>query len=259
MKGEKNWIWILMALVICYAGSCTRVWAQEKNEQTEDVKLLQARINELEEIVKAQENTISRAEKALNRLRKELDEQIEENKRLLTLCKEAGIDTGKPAEASFDPGEIVYRGKKRNQKWFDEMYKRFHDKIFLYEDKYMYIDDLPPNDTFNPAGSFRYWEVLSDLGNGEVLIRCSGGDITYHIYGLERNFYDGEAFGRQDLLYICTGSFKYTSARGRHKTVRSFCTYKPLTKKQFAEAISGGFELIVYKKVGEKIIKKPIR
>lgn len=292
MKGEKNWIWVLMALAICYAGSCTRVWAQENNELPEDVKLLQARIKELEEIVKARENTISRAEKALNRLRKELDEQIEENKRLLALCREAGIKTTKPAKTSLTPGEIVYRGKKRSQKWFDRMYERFHDKIAYVDGKYYDIGEsllkakrISGGKTY-PKGSIvtvsSGGEVLQVLGHGEALIFQEGvrvtssgfstrgfsspgfsykePDILFHLTGYEGQLVDNQLFSFNGYL-ICVGTFEYTTALGAKKMVQSFEAYRPeaLTREQFAEAISSGFELIDYKKVGEKIIKRPIR
>jgi hypothetical protein len=38
-------------------------------------------------------------------------------------------------------GEIIYRGKKRNQKWFDTMYERFYDKIAYIDGKYYDIQE----------------------------------------------------------------------------------------------------------------------
>jgi regulator of replication initiation timing len=261
MKGKKNWIWVLTALAICYAGSCTRVWGQEEKELSENVKLLQAEIKELEKTIKSQQNTISE-------LRGKLDEQLEENKRLQALCKKAGIDTVKPVETSFEPNDIVYNGKKRSRKWFDEMYERFHDKIAFIDNNYVDIGeeilDLhgiwvnDPRSEKRRMGVAPYRStVLSVLGDGEVLINYEYENIL-HIRGVEHNFVDGEPWPNGTPL-IRAGNFDYTASNGRHKTVWSFVVYKPLTKEQIAEAIRSGFELVEYKKVGKETIKRPIR
>jgi hypothetical protein len=61
------------------------------SDESPEVKIarLEAKIEQLEK-------TIDRAEKVVNNLEKQLAEQEKENKRLLLLCRKAGINTNKP-------------------------------------------------------------------------------------------------------------------------------------------------------------------
>ena len=54
------------------------------------------KIAQLEKTIETQKQTISRAEKFVAQLKKQLAEQEKENKRLLAICRKAGIDTNKP-------------------------------------------------------------------------------------------------------------------------------------------------------------------
>jgi hypothetical protein len=60
---------------------------------------------------------------------------------------------------------------------------------------------------------------------------------------------------------VCVGTYKYTGGLGTQNTIQSFKVWQPdpLTKEQFAEAISSGFELVDYVERGGKTIEKPIR
>jgi len=252
MKIKKLLILVII-LVFCSVEWPNIVLGQQEKELSQSVTQLQQKIEELEKTIKAQQQTLCQAKKAYERVKKQLDEQIKENEILKTLCKEAGVDIIKIADATFNPSDIVYCGKKQTQKWFDMMYKKFHDKIAYVDGKYVYIRDLPSKSVFNPKNKWVAWKVLSDLGNGEVLICDGRGSVEriYHISGLERSFVDREYFD-QDKWYICTGSFKYTARFGEQKTVRSFSAYKELTKEQFADAIKSGFKLIATKRVRVK-------
>jgi hypothetical protein len=290
MKGAKSWIWVVMLLAIYAVGLGATVWAQEEKGQTEDVKLLQVKIKKLEKAVESQQNTI-------NRLRKELAKQTEENKRLLALCKKAGIQTAIPAKTSFDPGDIVYRGKERDKKWFDRMYERFYDKIVYIDGKYIdkslfKLERMSGNKTW-PKGSIvkapSGCKVLQVLGPGEALIlrkayqaihitgnhsglkgawsRISEAasaqpEILFHLTGYEGQLIDEQPFSFEGPL-ICIGTFEYTNTLGAQKTIQSFAVcksfYESLTKQQFAEALSRGFQLVYYKKIGTRTIRRPIR
>jgi hypothetical protein len=72
-------------LAACFFGLCTALLGQGPKDPNEEVKLLQAEIKRLENIIKTQQNTI-------NQLNQKLNEQTEENERLKTLCSQAGID-----------------------------------------------------------------------------------------------------------------------------------------------------------------------
>jgi len=81
--------------------------------------------------------------------------------------------------------------------------------------------------------------------------------FIYHLCGYGHPLIDGQKLERMKNL-ICIGTYKYAGA-----TVQSFTVWlgqpKPLTKEQFAEVISSGFELVNYVEQGGKTIKVPIR
>ncbi|MFA5238213.1 MAG: hypothetical protein WC476_00715 [Phycisphaerae bacterium] len=54
-----------------------------------------AKITQLEKTIEVQAQTIARAEKMVAQLKKQLADQEKENRRLLALCRKAGIDTAK--------------------------------------------------------------------------------------------------------------------------------------------------------------------
>ena len=198
-----------------------------------------------------QQNTIAH-------LKQTITELTEENRRLLALCKKAGIQTSKQETKIFRSGEIIYRGRKRTQSWFNLMYSKFYDKIAYYEGKYIDIGraiashggwlssshSIPKGYITKEPWSSR---VLSVLEKEAVLIQEDGN--VWHVHGLERGYVDGERLytGGQPKILICTGTYSYISTIGAQKTVSSFVICKPLTKEQFAEAINSGFTLIDYK------------
>jgi len=244
------------------------VLGQQEKELSQSVPQLQQKIEELEETIKAQQQTIQQAKKAYECVKKQLDEQIQENERLKILCEKAGIITTELKKTTFEAGDIVYRGEKRTQKWFDRMYEKCHDKIAFVDCKYVDIGEgilnlrgiwtgSPTSEKCRMGVAPYPSKVLSVLGNGEVLIHYEHENIL-HIRGVEHNFVDDEPWP-EDTPLIRTGTFNYTAANGQHKTVWRFTVYKPLTKEQFADAITSGFKLISYKKMGEKIVERPIR
>ncbi len=262
MKDKKSWIWVVMVLVIYSAGLATTAWGQEEKRQIEDVKVLLVKIGKLEKTIESQQKTI-------DRLKNQLADQIKENKRLLAICRKAGVKTTTPSKTSFDPGEIVYRGGKRDKKWFDMMYVKFRDKIVRFEGKYI---DISPGKCRAMTPAERVWPkgtpvrinykttVTGVVRKGQVLIsNIYGTPRIVHVHGLERVFVDGQDFLPAGTLCIYTGTFEYTNPLGGHHTVPSLAVPKPLTKEQFAEAINRGFELVEYKKIGGRIIRRPVR
>jgi len=242
----------MIILVTCLLRWPTIASGQQEKELSQSVKELQEKIKELEKTVKDQQRTIEQAKKAYERVKKQLDEQIQENERLKTLCEKAGIITTELKKTAFEAGDIVYRGKKRTQKWFERMYERFYDKIAYFGGDYVEKRELSK---YRTTGGL---EVLSVLSYGEVLAINDDGFVR-HLYGLNQNFVDGASLPGGTLLQ--TGVYEYVSVSGAHKTVPS-CTvyvYEPLTREQFADAITSGFKLISYEKRGEKIVERPIR
>ncbi|MBL7107243.1 MAG: hypothetical protein ISS77_06525 [Phycisphaerae bacterium] len=73
-------------------------WGQEDSITSIEIELLQAKIKELQTIIKAQQDTYSLAEELLCKLKKKLDEQIKEKERLNNLCQQAGINTALSTE-----------------------------------------------------------------------------------------------------------------------------------------------------------------
>ena len=126
-------------------------------------------------------------------------------------------------------------------------------------------------------------KVLSVIGDGEFLLVIKGGlrgssypvyttpdrmkivtnsinsgrgygpDFFFHVTG-----YDGPSLSDDQIFpytgkLVCAGTYKYTGILFAQNTVQSFKVWKPepLTREQFAEAISSGFEL--------ETIGRPIR
>lgn len=180
-----------------------------------------------------------------NDVKHQLDEKIKENEILLKKSSNQK-KFNETKTFKYDPNiGIVYKGKTRDNNWFENMYSRYSNLIVLYNNKYEYIDDLPPVNVFNPTTwhdpRFYAWKVLSVINNNEILIRHVGGvETIYHICGLNGNYVDDAIFD-ENKIFIYTGTYKYASAFGANNTVSSFCAYKPLTREQFAEAINEGF------------------
>lgn len=246
----------------------------ENNTKTQDVNVLKTNIEEPEKTIKTQEEQIQRTEKALDELRKQLDAQIKENNRLRELCKKAGIDTTKEIDSNTTLiGRIIYRGKERDEDWFNRMYERFSDKIALAGDKFVDLRTKPKcmSNDFVEVGSIidassgcgSYLgpttnEVISIIGDGEAVIHYQGNfstDLEYHLCGYNHPLIDGQKLLDIQKL-ICVGTYKHYM-----DTVQSFKVWepKPLTKEQFADAIRSGFELVNHVEKQGKTVKVPIK
>jgi len=296
MRARKYWLSVVIVVAICATALGETVEEQGKKKQIEDTKLLQAKIENLEQTVETQQDIIKRSEEVISKLKQKLAEQIQENKRLQALCKEAGINTAKPGKTSFSPGEVIYREKKRSQRWFDRIYERFRYEIAYVDGEYIdknlvQLEPISGNKPW-PNGSIAKapsgCKVLQVLGPGEALIwkeafksthsgstsgikgvwakiataALSTREILFHLTAYEGQLVDEQYFSFEGPL-ICMGTFEYTNTVGAKKTIQSFAVcksfYEPLTREQFAEAIKSGFELVYYKKVGGRIIRRPIR
>ena len=279
MKSRRFWVSIITVAIYLSAFGSVLLGAEDVNQKSE-LQTLQTKIDSLEKTIKAQQ--------------KQLDEQIKENKRLQLLCQKAGIDTTKESGSASKPiGHIIYRGKERDEDWFNRMYARFSDKIGLLDGKFValrFVDIGKLKDISEsplPVGAIiqipSECKVLSVIGDGEFLLVIKGGlrgssypvyttpdrmkivtnsinsgrgygpDFFFHVTG-----YDGPSLSDDQIFpytgkLVCAGTYKYTGILFAQNTVQSFKVWKPepLTREQFAEAISSGFEL--------ETIGRPIR
>lgn len=247
-----------------------------REEFKQKVQQQQGKIEDLEALVATQKKqiidsrrTIGRAKKAYKWIKKQLDEKEKENKRLKILCKQAGINTAKIADTSFSPNDIVYRGRKCSQKWFDKMYEKFCGKIICVDGKYIDVKESKKKATYlrgkanYPKGSIvaipnRSWTVLQALGNGEALITQEGigvrssnfsyrePDLLFHLSGYQSQLTDNQTISLKGHL-ISMGTFEYINTSGAKNTIQSFTIFQEhesLTREQFADAIKSGFELV---------------
>ncbi len=263
MKGKKSWV-LVVVLAIYAIDLSTMVWAEQGKQQPKEVKLLQAKIEKLQKAIESQRKIIGRLEKLLSK-------QIEENKRLQALCREAGIEAVSEVKANGDFNNIIYRGKKREQKWFDRMYKRFHDKIIYVNGEYVDIGNPEmqkwQNEAVSKGGIVKAHlgcKVFLVLDSGEAVIKKaatkSAPEIHFHLTGYEGLLIDNQSFSFDGYL-IALGAFEYIGNRRSKKTVQSFKAFqpKPLTREQFAEVIDSGFKLVNYGKRHGKIMENLIR
>jgi hypothetical protein len=91
--------------------------------------------------------------------------------------------------------------------------------------------------------------------------RGSVSNFIFHVTG-----YDGPSLSDDQIFpytgkLVCVGTYKYTTVLEAQKAVQSFKVWQPepLTREQFAKAISSGFELVYYDESGGKTIETPIR
>ncbi len=290
MKSRRFWVSIITVAIFLSAFGSVLPGAEDANQGSE-LQTLQAKIDSLEETIKTQQEHITRTEKALSDVKKQLDEQIKENKRLRLLCEKAGVDTTGKVPVSIGPNQpsvspnrpIVYRGQERTKEWFERMYERFSDKIICIDGKYIDVNEIEKKEIYlhgevsYPKGTIveipnRSWNVLQALGSGEALIIQKGmgvsssnfsyrePDALFHLSGYQGQLTDNQSISLKGYL-ISTGIYEYTTALGAKKMVQSFVLYQhqQLTREQFAEAISSGFELVDYVERGGKTIKRPMR
>ena len=251
----------MMLLLTCLI--VTSLPGTTTEQETTEIQRLESKISKLQAGMKNQQKRLARASKMIKQLEEELALEKQQNRKLQLKCQQLGADI-EPMPQGSEPDLIIYRGKRRTQKWLDGMYEKFYDKIIYWDGKYTDFGkhlagfhNLDFSHMVWPIGTpvqFPYDStVLSVPGNGEVLISNGykyGKNLILHIHGLEGNFVVGQDFPKNiQLRLIYTGIFEYTAANQRHMTVPSLAPHQRLTKKQFAEAINNGVELVEYEKV----------
>jgi hypothetical protein len=215
-------------------------------------------------------------------LKQQLVGKDKEIELLKALCRKNNIDTNsleqpssvidKANKQDVNPKStesIVYRGQERTKEWFEKMYEQFSDKIVWAGDEFVYLRTFKPKQLsadFVEVGTIvrliGQGKVVSVIGDGEALIMEPWDQFTLHISDYNHPLIDGQSFYPGNPTYlICVGTYKYTTVLKAQKTVQSFKVWQPepLTREQFAEAISSGFELVDHIERGGKTIERPIR
>jgi hypothetical protein len=75
-------------------------------------------------------------------------------------------------------------------------------------------------------------------------------ELLFHVKGMTASLVDDVDFPNTQL--VCVGTYRYGTTLGAAKTVPSYAVCMPITREQFAEALSGGFKLMNYRKVTTK-------
>jgi hypothetical protein len=249
----------LLALGLC------GTWAANGQEPADALRLLQA------------ENTLLKAtmvqrDKEIESLKKE----IESSKALTAVLMEklrakSGVATTPPVAGPTTPGSVtqprsepavpnsyMYKNKVRDDKWFDQMWKTFSDKIACVGGKYLdigfarlrsYPEEVqaePPKPGTELRRSRDDSTIFQVLGKEEVLVRTALYDVLFYVKGLDTSqLVNGASFPQVDLVYM--GPYTYHASNRATNTIQSFIVYKPLTRDQFAEVLSSDFVLVKYK------------
>jgi len=95
---------ILFCIVIFLVGGATTTQAQQQD--TNDVTLLIAEVNQLKDKVKTQEDVILRANSRISELESQLTEQTKQNSRLQLLCEKAGIKITVEPDENSSPNQL---------------------------------------------------------------------------------------------------------------------------------------------------------
>jgi len=182
----------------------------------------------------------------------------------------------------------TYKGKPRNEMWFEAMYARFSNKITCVDGKYLDVGlarlhglqvqgKEPPRPGTElrtaPADS----KIFQVLGKEEALVRraasqgriiggggggglaagwgsiaaaaLSSPEVLFHVKGLDTaRLVDGADFPEKIDL-LYVGTYTYRTPIDATNTLQSFRVYKPLTREQFAKALGSSFALVDYRLV----------
>jgi len=167
------------------------------------------KIAQLEKTIEAQRRTISRAEKMVANLKKQLAEQEKENNRLLALCRKAGIDTAKPRQQNA-PNINSQNGQAK------------HIEAPLEIGQVVYFDYDKYTDCFQIQQIIDAQNMIIELRIRELV-----GDTyeSYHqpvwLRGFDTSKYVDNTIIRpaSDQLFKVTGTQQYITAIGGTKTL----------------------------------------
>ena len=225
--------------------------------------------------------TIKIQNREIDKLQKQADELTAKINKLRILCHRAGLDTSKAGIATA----TVYLEKPRSPKWLATMYEKYHDKIASINGRYIDIGKsllrslTVEKESPKKGKEYRITpescKIFQVINKAEALIKrpafratysgsstwgriqaaaASRPELLFHVKGLNaKNLTDGSPFSGK-LVY--RGSYRYRTIQGSISSVQSFVVYKPLTHKQFVDALVKGFKLNDYRLVAVKPDKK---
>ena len=190
---------------------------------------------------------------------------------LLIVASFASGQSTAPAasQPSTKPSVIKYNGTVRSQTWLDAMYKRYSPSTRMWDGacydvgvltiiqfaytktKYpmpQLIQSEPPREGSITLASPKILQVLE--GNeviATVTDAISKDTVSLHIKTPAGGLVDGQYMLDSYLIYL--GTYSYASVGGTTRTIQSYGHLQPITKDEFALAISLGFKLYDHKAV----------
>ena len=129
MRSKKCLI-VGVTLAACLFGLHTGLWGQELKDTDEEVKILQEKIKQLENVVETQQRTISQ-------LNQKLNEQTKENERLKELYSKAGIDVSSLTDIQLSKVESQNLSKAS----VNELYQFYNKPITDLQKEEQYKSD----------------------------------------------------------------------------------------------------------------------
>jgi hypothetical protein len=177
----------------------------------------------------------------------------------------------RPESQQADLPRVIYNGKERTANWLDAAFRKY-GPVILTGDGKSFVDTgymrqpeaclllagqtLPTTIESDPPaiGDFgvAYATVLQVLTPDEVLAtvheELTNKVILIHIEGIDAKLTtDGSSVSTQTFMYL--GPYSYKNAEGIKVTIQSWRVCRPVTKDEFAVALSRGLILMDRKRV----------
>jgi len=153
-----------------------------------------------------------------------------------------------------EPGTYVYRGKSRDQAWFNTMYERYCNQTAKIDDEFFDVGDdqvLPASIKHAQRGT---WAEVHDAEVKEVL-----SDPVGYKVNVRRHAYRTSDMEPLDELPEETNFDIYLDESSEERmrgdefeehivciSSRHFVIHRPVTREEFAQALRDGFILIRY-------------
>jgi len=201
----------------------------------------------------------------------------------LALVLLAWTDLLVAAESPPGATTYVYKGHQVSAAWLDQQYVYFKDKIAVVDGKFYdigkalvqialarhfpldnwpcYVTETPPAvgearlsapvpTSYRPYDILTHATVLQIVAKDEAII--TSGHLLFHVRGIDPpKQIDGTRF--EEVLLVYAGTYQYVNTMGAKRTVQSFVVYQPVTREQFAKALTDGFQLVRYRTVTKKV------
>jgi len=186
-----------------------------------------------------------------------------------------------PQRGARSAATYTYLGRPVSQKWLDEMYERFAEKIALVDGTYVdtckpTLDDYPRSFAPSQLWGFKVETIISEsqamlyrepmlprrgppLSNLPMLPEC-----RLHLRGIDTaGLVDGQKV-TEELIpkgIVRVGRYQYLDVIGSMRTIPSYAVPRELTRDQFADALRKGFKLVAYSRTGkhgDEAVARPI-